>query len=245
MSTDILASCARSRQAGAATTSAANGNSSYHALAIIGPKPDHAGFHHAECTRRARRHIDDPAPDEWPAIIDAALYGIAGARHGDDASKRPGAMSTRHPAPRAVSAIVGGKTAFSLGRLGDGEQGNGKEGGSMHDKNLAAAPSGPCKAIAAKTRARTHKSSLIGAAFSMSALPRKQTPIGGMACPLCATSGNVSANRPHVPTTRPAIPLNARCDASLPSVLLLDHAPQLRQGWPRAVPRSRACAVHP
>jgi len=32
------------------------------------------GSHHTERTCRTRRHIDDPAPNEWPAIIDAALY---------------------------------------------------------------------------------------------------------------------------------------------------------------------------
>jgi hypothetical protein len=80
---------------------------------------------------------------------------MTGARHGDDASQRPGAMSTSHLAPVAVSTIVGGKAAFSLGRLGDGKQSSGQEGGSIHGKNLTTAPAnkatGQCKAIAAKT----------------------------------------------------------------------------------------------
>ena len=49
---------------------------------------DHTGFHHAERTRRTDRHIDDPAPDEWSAIIDAALHRTTGVRHGDDAGRR-------------------------------------------------------------------------------------------------------------------------------------------------------------
>jgi hypothetical protein len=65
---------------------------------------------------------------------------MIGARHSDDASQRPGAMSTSHLAPVAVSAIVGGKTAFSLGSLGDGKQSSSQESGSIHGKNLAAAP---------------------------------------------------------------------------------------------------------
>jgi hypothetical protein len=65
---------------------------------------------------------------------------MTGARHGDDASQRPGAMSASHLAPVAVSAIVGGKTAFGLGRLGDGKQSSGQKSGSIHGKNLAAAP---------------------------------------------------------------------------------------------------------
>jgi hypothetical protein len=65
---------------------------------------------------------------------------MTGARHRDDASQRPGAMSTSHLAPVAASAIVGGKTAFSFGRLGDGKQSSGEESGSIHGKNLAPAP---------------------------------------------------------------------------------------------------------
>jgi hypothetical protein len=42
--------------------------------------------------------------------------------------KGPDAISTSHLAPAAVSAAVGGKTAFSFGRLGDGKQSSGKEG---------------------------------------------------------------------------------------------------------------------
>jgi hypothetical protein len=97
---------------------------------------DHAGSRHAERTRRAQRHIDNPAPDEWSAIIDAALYGMTGVRHRDDASERPGAMRTGHLAPVTASAIVGGKTAFSFGCGGDGKQRGGKESTSIHGKNL-------------------------------------------------------------------------------------------------------------
>ena len=57
---------------------------------------------------------------------------MTGVRHRDDASKRPGAMSTGHLAPVAASAVVGGKTAFSFGRVGDGKQSGGKESTSIH-----------------------------------------------------------------------------------------------------------------
>src|SRR6266436_5898115 len=82
---------------------------------------------------------------------------MTGVGHRDDASQRPGAMSTGHLAPVAASAIVGGQTVFGPGRVGDGKQGKGKENTkastSIHDKisrrpgNTAA---GRCKAIAAK-----------------------------------------------------------------------------------------------
>jgi hypothetical protein len=49
-------------------------------------------------------------------------------------------MRTSHLAAVAVSAIVGSKTAFSLGRLGDGKQSSSQESGSIAGKNLAAAP---------------------------------------------------------------------------------------------------------
>src|ERR1700736_2234234 len=57
---------------------------------------------------------------------------MTGVRHRDDASKRPGAMSTGHLAPVAASAVVGSKTAFSFGRVGDGKQSGGKESTSIH-----------------------------------------------------------------------------------------------------------------
>src|ERR1700737_1530727 len=57
---------------------------------------------------------------------------MTGVRHRDDASKRPGAMSTGHLAPMAASAVVGSKTAFSFGRVGDGKQSGGKESTSIH-----------------------------------------------------------------------------------------------------------------
>ena len=41
---------------------------------LLDRNADHAGSHHAERTRCADRYIDNPAPDEWSAIIDAALY---------------------------------------------------------------------------------------------------------------------------------------------------------------------------
>src|SRR5258708_23543948 len=62
---------------------------------------------------------------------------MTGARQRDDASQRPGAMSTSHLAPVAVSAIVGGKTVFRVGRGCDGKQSSGKESRSIHDKTLA------------------------------------------------------------------------------------------------------------
>ena len=43
-------------------------------LRLLDRNADHAGSHHAERTCRANRHIDNPAPNEWSAIIDAALY---------------------------------------------------------------------------------------------------------------------------------------------------------------------------
>ena len=60
---------------------------------------------------------------------------MPGARHRDDASQRPDAMSTSHLALAALSAVVGGKAAFSFGRLDDGKRNSGKE--STHGKNLA------------------------------------------------------------------------------------------------------------
>ena len=41
-------------------------------------------------------------------------------------------MSTGHLAPVAASAVVGSKTAFSFGRVGDGKQSGGKESTSIH-----------------------------------------------------------------------------------------------------------------
>src|ERR1700730_6783036 len=59
---------------------------------------------------------------------------MTGVRHRDDASQRPAAMSTGHFAPVAASAIVGGETAFSPGRVGDGKQGKDKASTSIHGK---------------------------------------------------------------------------------------------------------------
>src|SRR5260370_18058070 len=79
---------------------------------------------------------------------------MTGVRHRDDASKRPGAMSTGHLAPVAASAVVGGKAAFSFGRVGDGKQSGGKESTSIHG-NTSRRPANKaakrCNAIAAKT----------------------------------------------------------------------------------------------
>src|SRR5271154_6823893 len=59
---------------------------------------------------------------------------MTGVRHGDQASQGPGAMSTGHLAPVAAPAIVGGKTAFSPGRVGDGKQDKGNANASIHGK---------------------------------------------------------------------------------------------------------------
>jgi hypothetical protein len=60
---------------------------------------------------------------------------MTGVRHRDDAPQRPEAMSTGRLAPVAASAAIGGKTAFSFGRVGDGKQSGGKESTSIHGKN--------------------------------------------------------------------------------------------------------------
>ena len=36
--------------------------------------PNYTRMHHAEGTGSAQRHINDPAPDEWPTVINAAAY---------------------------------------------------------------------------------------------------------------------------------------------------------------------------
>jgi hypothetical protein len=40
---------------------------------LINRNTNDSGSHHAERTRRAHGHVDDPAPHEWTAIIDPAL----------------------------------------------------------------------------------------------------------------------------------------------------------------------------
>src|SRR6202049_939837 len=57
---------------------------------------------------------------------------MTGVRHRDDASQRPGAMTPGSLAPVPASAVVGSKTAFSFGRVGDGKQSGGKESTSIH-----------------------------------------------------------------------------------------------------------------
>jgi hypothetical protein len=77
-----------------------------------------AGSHHAEGTRSAQRYIDNPAPNEWSAIIDAALYGMTGVLHRDDAPERSGTMGAGHLTPVAAAAMIGSKAGFSFCRLG-------------------------------------------------------------------------------------------------------------------------------
>ena len=69
-------------------------------------------------------------------------------------------MSTGHLALVAASAIVGGKTAFSFGRVGDGKQRSGKESRSIHDETShrpGNKATGQCKAIAAKACPFKHR----------------------------------------------------------------------------------------
>jgi hypothetical protein len=78
---------------------------------------------------------------------------MTGVRHRDDAPQRPEAMSTGRLAPVAASAAIGGKTAFSFGRVGDGKQSGGKESTSYMAKTRAALTTklpGRREAIAAK-----------------------------------------------------------------------------------------------
>jgi hypothetical protein len=56
-------------------------------------------------------------------------------------------MSTSHLTPVAVSAIVGGKTAFSVGCVCDGKQSSGKESRSIHGKNLAPPRQQSCRTV--------------------------------------------------------------------------------------------------
>ena len=56
-------------------------------------------------------------------------------------------MSTGHLAPAAMSAVVGGKTAFSFGRVGDGKQSSGKESRSIHGKKPRAARQQSCQTV--------------------------------------------------------------------------------------------------
>ena len=67
---------------------------------------NNAGSHHSERTRRPDRYIDNPASHEGSAIIDAAMYRMAGVRHGNDASERAGSMSAGHLALVAPAAII-------------------------------------------------------------------------------------------------------------------------------------------
>src|ERR1700752_4978606 len=71
-----------------------------------------ARLHHAECACRVERQIDDPAANERPAVVDAALNRAAAVAHRDDASKRPRAVSAGHSV--ATSAVVGSKPGFGL-----------------------------------------------------------------------------------------------------------------------------------
>src|SRR5260370_42507965 len=57
---------------------------------------------------------------------------MTGGRQVDDDPKRPGAMSTGHRAAVGASAVVGSKTAFRFGRVGDGKQSGGKESKPIH-----------------------------------------------------------------------------------------------------------------
>ena len=94
---------------------------------------------------------------------------MTGVRHRDDASERPGAMSTGHFTPVTASAIVGGKTAFSFGRVGDGKQSSGKEGTSIHgktsrnDADVISDDRGPSAAESADARSRLNHISALGA----------------------------------------------------------------------------------
>ena len=56
-------------------------------------------------------------------------------------------MSTSHLTPVAVSAIVGGKTAFSVGCVCDGKQSSGKESRSIHGRNLAPPRQQSCRTV--------------------------------------------------------------------------------------------------
>jgi hypothetical protein len=81
---------------------------------LINRNTNDTGAHHAERTRRAHRHIDDPAPHEWTAIIDPALDRVPGVRHCDNTSERPGSMGTCHFAPVASTTVIGGETGLGF-----------------------------------------------------------------------------------------------------------------------------------
>jgi hypothetical protein len=75
---------------------------------------DDTGSHHSERTRCTYRHVDDPATNKRSTIVDAALYGMTGVSHRDDASERSGSMRAGHLVAMASPAIVRGETGFGF-----------------------------------------------------------------------------------------------------------------------------------
>jgi hypothetical protein len=87
--------------------------------------------------RAAQRYVDNPAPNKWSAIINAAPYRMTGVRHRDDASEMPGTMSAGRFALVTASSVVRGETGFGLSCPGDGKQNS-----SSNQQTYAAKQSG-------------------------------------------------------------------------------------------------------
>jgi hypothetical protein len=74
--------------------------------------------HHAECPGGADRHVNDPPPNKWSAIIDAAMNGVTSVGNCYDASESPSAMSAGHFSGVTPSAVVRGKPGLRFARRG-------------------------------------------------------------------------------------------------------------------------------
>jgi hypothetical protein len=86
---------------------------SFECQLVDGNKND-SGSHYAECTRRAHRHIYNPASHEWTAIIDPALDRVSGVRHRDDTPEGPGSVGARHFARVTSPTVIGGEAGLGF-----------------------------------------------------------------------------------------------------------------------------------
>ena len=83
-------------------------------IALLHRNANDARPHHAQCTRRSYGQVNNPAANERSAVVDTTAYRISFMCYRDNAPERPRPMGTRHFTAMTNSAVIGGKTSFSL-----------------------------------------------------------------------------------------------------------------------------------
>jgi hypothetical protein len=97
---------------------------------------DDTRLKHMKCARRAQGDVNNAAPDERPAIIDATADRMTGIRNRNDGSEGARAMRTGHFVGASDPIVIGGETIFRTGRNSISKQKHKKKCGKLHDQKL-------------------------------------------------------------------------------------------------------------